>query len=219
MGHSGINGTELAVSAGLGALPGLPGAIRGWADDLRGLGVPDWNIRFTSRQPGVLYSNPLPFELVARESGPGLRVPFVDFDAVDSLAPGLYRADPQQLRFMQPTVSPNYSVGGHTIASTADDLRLGRVTPDDLGDPLRVVMIEGKPFSFDNRRLLSYSLADMREAPIQVMGVDDPAFAKSVRLRFNPIEGEGLKVVVAPSSERKAAMDHLYRHGMIKKPW
>jgi hypothetical protein len=47
-GRSGINGTELALSAGLGALPGLPGAIRGWADDLRGLGVPDWNIRFAS---------------------------------------------------------------------------------------------------------------------------------------------------------------------------
>lgn len=62
-GRSGINGTELALSAGLGALPGLPGAIRGWADDLRGLGVPDWNLRLASPQPGVLYSNPLPIEL------------------------------------------------------------------------------------------------------------------------------------------------------------
>ena len=218
LGRSGINGTELAVSAGLGALPGLPVAVRGWADDLRGLGVPDRNIRFASRQPGVLYSNPWPFELVARESGPGLRAPFVDFDAVDSLAPGLYRADPQQLRFMQPTVSPNYSVGGHTIASTADDLRLGRVTPDGLGDPLRVVMIEGKPFSFDNRRLLSYSLADVREAPIQVMGLEDPAFARQVRARFNSIDGQGLKVVIATSGERPAVLADLYRQGKIQRP-
>jgi hypothetical protein len=48
LGRSGISGTELAISAGLGALPGLPGAVRGWADDLRGLGVPDWNIRLAS---------------------------------------------------------------------------------------------------------------------------------------------------------------------------
>lgn len=61
-GRPGINGTELALSAGLGALPGLPGAVRGWADDLRSLGVPDWNIRGASIQPGVLHSNPVPLE-------------------------------------------------------------------------------------------------------------------------------------------------------------
>jgi YD repeat-containing protein len=60
-GRSGIDGTELALSAGLGALPGLPMAVRGWADDLRGLGVPDWNIRLS--RPGTLYSNGIGLEL------------------------------------------------------------------------------------------------------------------------------------------------------------
>ena len=72
-GRSGIDGTELLLSAGLGALPGLPGAVRGWAQDLRGLGVPDWNIRFASVKPGVFYSNPVPleFERIGQElSGP-----------------------------------------------------------------------------------------------------------------------------------------------------
>ena len=119
---------------------------------------------------------------------------------------------------MQPTVSPNFSTGGYTIASTADDLRLGRVTPEQLGDPLRVVMIDGKPFSFDNRRVLSYNMAGTRDVPIQVLGLDDPAFAVKVDARFNPIEGQGLRVVVVPSSERNGVMADLYRRGMIQRP-
>lgn len=60
-GRSGIDGTELALSAGFGALPFLPAAIRGWADDLRGLGVPDWNIRFAPQ--GTLYTGGIGLEL------------------------------------------------------------------------------------------------------------------------------------------------------------
>jgi hypothetical protein len=150
--------------------------------------------------------------------GEGSATAFIDFNAVDDIAPGFYRTDPRQLRFMQPTVSPNYSAGGRTIASTADDLRLGRVTPEQLGDPLRVVMIDGKPFSFDNRRVLSYNLADVSDAPIQVMGLDDPVFAARVDARFNPIEGQGLRVVVTPSGERNSVLTDLYRRGMIQKP-
>lgn len=60
-GRSGIDGTELALSAGLGALPGLPAAVRGWADDLRGLGVPDWSIRLAP--PGTLYTGGIGLEL------------------------------------------------------------------------------------------------------------------------------------------------------------
>lgn len=143
---------------------------------------------------------------------------FIDFDTAGDVAPGLYRADPRQLRFMQPTVSPNYSTGGHTIASTADDLRVGRVTPDQLGDPLRVVMIDGKPFSFDNRRIVSYNLADVGDVPIQVMGLDDAAFAARVDRRLSPIGGEGLRVIVTPSSERGSVIADLYRRGLIQRP-
>jgi YD repeat-containing protein len=146
-------------------------------------------------------------------AGPDL----IDFNNVGEVAPGLYRADPKQLRFMQPTVSPNYSEGGYTVTSTADDLRAGRITPEQLGDPLRVVMIDGKPFSFDNRRLLSYSLADMSDVPIQVMGLDDPVFAAKVDKRFNPIRNEGLQVVVVPSAERGATTSELYQLGLVRK--
>ncbi len=54
-GRGGIDGTELVLSSGLGALPGLPGAVGRWADELRVLGLPDWNIRLTPA--GAVYSN------------------------------------------------------------------------------------------------------------------------------------------------------------------
>jgi hypothetical protein len=60
-GRSGIDGTELALSAGLGALPLLPAAIRGWADDLRSFGVPDWNIKLAP--PGNVYTGSVGLEL------------------------------------------------------------------------------------------------------------------------------------------------------------
>jgi len=60
-GRSGFDVTEFALSAGFGAVPGLPRAIRGWASDLRGLGVPDWKIGLS--RPGTLYSNGTGLEL------------------------------------------------------------------------------------------------------------------------------------------------------------
>ena len=39
------------------------------------------------------------------------------------------KVDPTDLRFTQPTVSPNYSTGGHTITSTVKDLQKGRLLP------------------------------------------------------------------------------------------
>lgn len=156
--------------------------------------------------------------LAKLRSGVGAQgAPWVDFSRVDSVAPGFYRADPRQLRFTQATASPNFSTGGHTIASTADDLRLGRVTPEQLGDPLRVMMVDGKPFSFDNRRLVSYNLAEMDSVPIQVMGMEDAAFASKFFQRLDPIRGEGLQVVIAKSAEQKAAQQQLYELGLIKR--
>jgi len=66
-GRSGIDGTELGLSMFFSALPGAPAAIRGLADDLRGLGVPDWKIGLS--RPGTLYSNGIGLEL-ERIGGP-----------------------------------------------------------------------------------------------------------------------------------------------------
>ena len=134
----------------------------------------------------------------------------------ETFAPGYYRADPRQLRFMQPTVSPNFSTGG-TIESLAADLRAGRVNPNAVGEPLRVVMVDGNPFSFDNRRVVSYNLAGTRDVPIRLMGLDDPIFAQQVDRRFNPIGGEGMRVVVAPASQQAAVIQDLYNLGLVSK--
>ena len=151
-----------------------------------------------------------------------MRGPYVvDFSTGESFAPGYYRADPSQLRFMQPTVSPNFSTGG-TIDSLASDLRAGRLTPDEVkGGPLRVVMMDGQPFSFDHRRLVSYNLAGVSDVPIQVMGLNDAVFAAKVRDRFNPVRGEGLQVVVTPSGPnnviRNSVISDLYDLGLVSR--
>jgi hypothetical protein len=62
-GRSGVDGYELAFSGLLGGAPYLPGAIRSTAQNLRAMGVPDWNINYAP-SPGTLYSGvPVPFEL------------------------------------------------------------------------------------------------------------------------------------------------------------
>lgn len=141
---------------------------------------------------------------------------FIDFTATSDLQPGFYRTNPAQLRNMQPTVSPNFSDGG-TINSLAADLRARRITPDQVGDPLRVVMVEGRPFSFDNRRVISYNLAGETNVPIQIMGLDDPVFSARVRDRFNPIRGEGLQVVIVPATQRASVTNDLYNLGLVSK--
>ena len=78
------------------------------------------------------------------------------------MAPGFYRANPAQLRFTQSDASPFFSKGG-TIDSLVGDLRAGRVTADQVGDPLQVVMHQGKPFSIDNRRVVAFSQAGVRK--------------------------------------------------------
>lgn len=151
--------------------------------------------------------------------GTGLEREIIDFSRGEALAPGFYRADPSQLRFMQPTVSPNFSAGG-TIDTLAADLRAGRITPDTVnGGPLRVVMVDGQPFSFDHRRLVSYNMAGVQDVPIRVMNLaDDPVFAGQVRDRFNPIRGEGQQVVVVPSTGRPAVIRDLYNQGLVGRP-
>ena len=137
------------------------------------------------------------------------------------VAPGFYRADPRQLRFTQSDASPNFidpvtkkPIG--TIDSLVADLRAGKVTPDQVGKPLQVVMYEGKPFSIDNRRLTAFNLAEVRDVPIEVVSLKDAGVAKRFFDRFDPIRGEGLNIVITPTSGRTAAQTLLRDQGLIK---
>jgi hypothetical protein len=122
------------------------------------------------------------------------------------------------LRLTQPTVSPNFSDGG-TISDLVRDLRAG-LRPDDVrGGPLRVVIQDGKAWSYDNRRLVAFNLADVRDVPIQVMDLRaDPVFRAKFVDRLNPIRGEGQQVVIAKSTEQKAAQQLLHRLGLTNRP-
>jgi hypothetical protein len=144
----------------------------------------------------------------------------VDFSTGESFAPGYYRADPRQLRFTQSDASPNFvdrttgkSIG--TIDSLVSDLRAGRVTADQVGSPLQVVMHDGKPFSIDNRRLVAFNAAGVADVPIEIVSLKDPAVASRFRYRFDPIRGEGLNIVITPTSGRTAAQILMRDMGLI----
>jgi hypothetical protein len=179
----------------------------------------NYNIHLRSQKPGTLYSNPLPFELVSQEgtalSATTGRTAFIDFNKVDTVAPGFYRANPLQLRFSQSDASPSFSKGG-TIDSLVADLRSGKILPEQVGNPLQVVIYKGKPFSIDNRRLLGFSQAGVISTPIQVVSLSDPIVANRFFKRFDPIGGEGFNIVIAPAAERTAAQKLLKNTGLIK---
>ena len=157
--------------------------------------------------------------LGVRQEGGGInsagRIELIDFSIAENVVPGFYRANPSQLRFSQSDASPYFSNGG-TIDLLVTDLRTGKVFPEQIGDPLQVVMYGGKPFSMDNRRLVSFNQAGVNDVPIQVMSLKDPVAANRFFTRFDPIRGEGLNIVITPSLGRTAAQQLLKDYGLIK---
>ncbi|MBX9432000.1 hypothetical protein ACI2UZ_08050 [Ralstonia nicotianae] len=160
---------------------------------------------------GPVYMMPPDFTVAPPESGPAL----IDLSASGDVAPGFYRANPAQLRFTQSDASPFFSKGG-TIDNLVADLRSGKVTPDQVGDPLQVVMHDGVPFSIDNRRLVAFNTAGIDNVPIQVVSLEDPAVAARFFDRFDSIGGTGQNIVITPSSGRTAAQQLLKDFGLIK---
>ena len=79
---------------------------------------------------------------------------------------------PNDLSFSQRTV-------GWQVEQYAADMRAGRWDWNRSG-PLRVMDVDGKFVSFDNRRLMAARLADLKEVPIQVV---DPAAPSHIKGR------------------------------------
>jgi hypothetical protein len=123
--------------------------------------------------------------------------------------------NPQDIRFTQPTVSPNFSDGG-TITDAVRAIRSGRTNVNDF-PTIRVVERNGNLYSMDNRRLATFNAAGVDSIPVQVVDLStDPTLARQFRNRFNPINGEGQQVVVVPSSGRAEVMRELTRNGLIR---
>lgn len=68
--------------------------------------------------------------------------------------------DPKDVRFSQSSVSPAFRDGG-TIDGLAEDLRSGRLSPDDV-PPARLVERGGELYTLDNRRLEAFGRAGVK---------------------------------------------------------
>ncbi|WP_157768767.1 hypothetical protein [Paracidovorax avenae] len=77
-------------------------------------------------------------------------------------------------------------------------------------------MHDGLPFSIDNRRLVAFNLAGVKDVPIQVMSLEDQVVATRFFDRFDPIGGIGQNIVITPSSGRTPAQLILRDPGLIK---
>ena len=81
-----------------------------------------------------------------------------------------YRMDPSTIRFTQNSISPTFSKEGQMVEGLIDDLRLGRITPDEIS-PIRVVRYDGKWWSLDNRRLYAFQQAGVHDIPIVYLDI------------------------------------------------
>jgi hypothetical protein len=140
-------------------------------------------------------------------------------ETVERVAPGLYRMDPRSIGFSQSTVSSTFSDGVNTIDSTAAALRAGRLRPEDLGNPIRLVQHQGRLFSLDNRRLAAFSAAGIDDVPVEVISLNTRSVRREFRSKFNPVGGDGQQtVVIERAADRTAAERVLLDHGMIRPP-
>jgi len=133
-----------------------------------------------------------------------------------ALEPGVYRASPRSLRFTQSDASPFFSKGGR-IDDLVRDLRAGRVSPEAVGDgPIQVVQRGDRLFSLDNRRLAAFQQAGIDDIPIEIVSLRNPVVNRRFFTRFDPIDGEGLQLVLATSKQREAAQRLLVQYRKIK---
>jgi len=86
-------------------------------------------------------------------------------------------------------------------------------SPDAIGNPIRVVIQDGKAFSLDNRRLVAFNQAGVKNIPIEVVRRSD--VAKEFRNKFNSIGGEGNFIVIDIAQNRRANEALLRQRGRI----
>uniref|UniRef100_UPI0039F0DBBA hypothetical protein n=1 Tax=Bordetella sputigena TaxID=1416810 RepID=UPI0039F0DBBA len=72
------------------------------------------------------------------------------------------------------------------------------------------------PLSIDNRRLVAFNLAGVKDVPIQIMDLEDPVVAARYFDRFDPIGGIGQNIVITPTSGRTPAQLIIRDAGLIK---
>ena len=96
-------------------------------------------------------------------------------------------------------MNPNSS-NKRTIAQTTEDLRAGRITPDDI-EPIRVVEHEGELKTLDNRRLKAMKDAGITDAPAIKLDLNDPAVRKEFERKYTT-RTNGETVIVESREQR-----------------
>ena len=124
------------------------------------------------------------------------------------------QVNPFEIRYSQPTVSQNFSRGGD-IDSLIAGLRSGKIKVGDV-PIIRVVEYEGKTFTLDNRRLVAFQNAGIKEIPIQRVSLSDCNIFDEFFDKYNPINN-GLNAVIVPKAKFRAdAIEILRQYGKIK---
>ena len=82
--------------------------------------------------------------------------------------------DPSTIRFTHDSISPRFQ-NGKFIPDVAEGLRSGSIDPASV-DPIRVVDMNDKLYSLDNRRLAAFQMANVN-VPVERVSLSDPAIA------------------------------------------
>ena len=135
-------------------------------------------------------------------------------EGLDNTLESLSRSNPQDIRFSQSDASPFFNKGGR-VDELANNLSTGQISPNDI-PPIQVVEYQGKLFSLDNRRLAAFNSAGIDDIPVERVSLDNPIVKDRFFERFDPIDGEGLQIVIATSKQRQNAQELLFQQGKIK---
>ena len=174
-------------------LRGLAKLLRVGVRNIRSLAVTGAQHLDAARQRflGALWR--LPTQLLSRMRGPG-------------------RANPSEIRFSQPTASPNFSDGG-TINDTISALQNG-LSPDSI-PTIRIFERNGIWFTVDNRRLAAFIAAGVDDIPVIRITKPNADLAKKIKNRTNPIGEIGEMIVIVAKKGRPRAIATLREHGKI----
>lgn len=91
-------------------------------------------------------------------------------------------------------------------------------SPDSIGKPIRLVYVDDKYLTLDNRRLYAFQQANLNDVPVEIVDRADPLIQQMLakKGRMNPIGGEGRTIEIATKAERSGVLARLRDAGLIR---
>jgi RHS repeat-associated protein len=109
--------------------------------------------------------------------------------------------NPNDIKFTQGFVSPNFSDGG-TISEAVSKIRAGELKVTDF-PPINIVEKNGTLFTLDNRRLVTFSAAGVDKIPVNRLDLKDPTVLREFIKKSRNMIGDGTMTQVATKEQRK----------------